>query len=89
MSEWKDPVVEEIHSLREQYVSQLKHDLDAIFEDIQKRQVTKQVTPSTARKKSLRGSLKHHANPTLMEQERDAWQASAGEKHLNKRIQRT
>ena len=32
------------------------------------------------RKKSLRGSLRHYANPALMDQEQGAWQTSAGEK---------
>lgn len=35
---WQDPIVKETRALREQYASQFKHDLDAIFEDIQKRQ---------------------------------------------------
>lgn len=32
-------------------------------------------------KKSLRGCLKHYANPDLMSQEQDVWQSTAGEKH--------
>jgi hypothetical protein len=35
---WKDPVVEETRKLREQYASRLNHDIDAIYEDIQRRQ---------------------------------------------------
>jgi hypothetical protein len=35
---WKDPIVEETRQLREHYASQFHHDVDAIFEDIQKRQ---------------------------------------------------
>jgi hypothetical protein len=35
---WKDPVVEETRKLREQYASKFKHDVDAIFDDIQRRQ---------------------------------------------------
>jgi hypothetical protein len=35
---WKDPLVEEIRKLRDQYASQHNHDIDAIFEDIQQRQ---------------------------------------------------
>jgi hypothetical protein len=35
---WKDPVVEETRKLREQYASNLNHDIDAIYEDIQQRQ---------------------------------------------------
>jgi len=36
---WKDPIVEETRKLREEYATKHKHDVDAIFEDIQKRQV--------------------------------------------------
>lgn len=32
-------------------------------------------------KKSLRGSLKSYANPELIAQEHEDWQAAAGEKH--------
>lgn len=35
----KDPVVEETRKLREQYAKTLNHDIDAIFDDIQKRQI--------------------------------------------------
>ena len=35
---WRDPIVEETRKLREQYAGQFHHDVDAIFEDIQKRQ---------------------------------------------------
>jgi hypothetical protein len=35
---WQDPIVKETRALREQYVSKFKHDADAIFEDILKRQ---------------------------------------------------
>jgi hypothetical protein len=35
---YRDPIVEETRRLREEYASQFKHDLDAIFQDIQKRQ---------------------------------------------------
>ena len=41
----------------------------------------KQAMQPSTRKKSLRGSLKRYANPALMEQEQDAWQASVGEKY--------
>jgi len=39
---WKDPVIEETRKLREQYASKHNHDIDAIFDDIQKRQVKSQ-----------------------------------------------
>ena len=35
---WKDPVVEEIRKIREQYANKFNHDIDAIYEDIQRRQ---------------------------------------------------
>lgn len=35
---WKDPIVEETRKLREQYACKLKHDFDAIFDDVQQRQ---------------------------------------------------
>lgn len=41
----------------------------------------RQVMQPVMRKKSLRGCLKRYANPDLMAQEQDAWQAAAGEKH--------
>ena len=45
---WQDPVVKETRKLREKYAAQLRHDPDAIFLDIQKRQ-----TASTAKFVSL------------------------------------
>ena len=38
-------------------------------------------TPAPVQKKSLRGALKHYANPELMAKEQDAWQEAASEKH--------
>ena len=35
---WKDPVVEETRKLREQYAIKFNHNIDAIYEDIQRRQ---------------------------------------------------
>ena len=35
---WKDPVVTETRSLREQYANQFDHNADAIFQDILLRQ---------------------------------------------------
>ena len=37
---WKDPIVTETRSLREQYASQFGHNADAIFQDILLRQAT-------------------------------------------------
>lgn len=34
----RDPIVEKTRKLREQYAAQLRHDTDAIFDDIVKRQ---------------------------------------------------
>ncbi|MBT4138376.1 MAG: hypothetical protein HOE48_10685 [Candidatus Latescibacteria bacterium] len=36
---WKDPIVEETRKLREEYAAKFNHDIDAIYEDIQKRQI--------------------------------------------------
>jgi hypothetical protein len=36
---WKDPIVTETRSLREQYANQFGHNADAIFQDILRRQV--------------------------------------------------
>jgi hypothetical protein len=35
---WKDPIVTETRSLREQYANQFSHKADAIFQDILRRQ---------------------------------------------------
>lgn len=35
---WQDPVVKKTRELRDQYASKFKHDTDAIFDDILKRQ---------------------------------------------------
>jgi len=50
----KDPIVEEIRKLREQYASQFNHDIDAIYDDIQQRQVQsgKKLVSLPARKPS-------------------------------------
>ena len=34
----KDPIIEELHKLREQHARKFNYDLDAIFRDIQERQ---------------------------------------------------
>ncbi len=49
---WQDPMVKETRELREEYASQFNHDLDAIFEDIRKRQsqTTRKVLSLPARK---------------------------------------
>lgn len=36
---WKDPIVEETRKLRDEYARQLNYDIDAIFEDITRRQI--------------------------------------------------
>ncbi len=35
---WKDPIITETRQLREQYASQFAHNVDAIFQDILRRQ---------------------------------------------------
>lgn len=42
---WKDPIVEETRQFREEYAAQLNHDMDAIYEDIQRRQTQSSIKP--------------------------------------------
>ena len=35
---WEDPIVEEIRRYREEYAARFNHDLQAIFEDLEKQQ---------------------------------------------------
>lgn len=35
---WEDPIVKEIRKWREEYAAEFEFDVDAIFEDIQRRQ---------------------------------------------------
>lgn len=35
---WRDPIVEEIRQLRQQYAAQFNHDLKAICQDLRERQ---------------------------------------------------
>jgi hypothetical protein len=35
---WKDEIVEEIYQIREAYAKSLNYDLDAIFEDLRKKE---------------------------------------------------
>jgi hypothetical protein len=35
---WKDEIVEEIHRIREEYAKSFSYDLNAIFEDLRKKQ---------------------------------------------------
>ena len=35
---WRDPIVEEIHRIREEHAARFNYDLDAIFRDLEKRQ---------------------------------------------------
>jgi hypothetical protein len=35
---WKDEIIEEIHQIREAYAKSLNYDLDAIFEDLRKKE---------------------------------------------------
>jgi hypothetical protein len=35
---WEDEIVEEIHQIREAYAKSFNYDLDAIFEDLRKKQ---------------------------------------------------
>ncbi len=35
---WKDEIVEEVHRVREEYAAKFDHDLDAMYEDIKRRE---------------------------------------------------
>ncbi len=39
----KDPIVEEVRKIRDEYARQFDYDLDAIFRDLQEKQSGKQV----------------------------------------------
>jgi hypothetical protein len=51
---WQDPIVEETRKMRDQYASQFNYDMDAIYQDIQRRQVksNKKLVSLPARKPS-------------------------------------
>jgi hypothetical protein len=51
---WKDEIVEEIHQIREAYAKSFNYDLDAIFEDLRKKEAEsgKEVV-SLSRKRGL------------------------------------
>ena len=36
---WQDEIVEEIHRIRQEYAQSFNYDLDAIFKDLQKKEV--------------------------------------------------
>lgn len=56
---WQDPIVQETRSLREQYAKQFNYNIDAIFEDIVKRQVlsAKKLASFPARKPNQKVKL--------------------------------
>jgi len=35
---WKDPIIEELHKIREEHAKKFNYDLKAIFEDLKKAQ---------------------------------------------------
>ena len=35
---WEDPIVKEIHKIREEYANAFNYDIDAIFNDLQKQE---------------------------------------------------
>lgn len=35
---WKDEIVEEVHRVREEYAAKFHHDIDAMYEDIKRRE---------------------------------------------------
>jgi hypothetical protein len=38
---YKDPILEEIHKYREEYAKSFNYDLNAIFEDLRKKQIAR------------------------------------------------
>ena len=42
---WEDPIVKETRRLRDQYSSKLNHDIDAIYEDLKRRQAQSSKKP--------------------------------------------
>lgn len=36
---WRDPIVEEIHRIRDEHAKKFNHDLHAMFEDIRREQM--------------------------------------------------
>jgi hypothetical protein len=56
---WQDPIVKETRELRKKYSSKFKHDADAIFEDILKRQKNSQRERASfpARKPNFKGKV--------------------------------
>jgi predicted DNA-binding transcriptional regulator YafY len=51
---WQDPIIKETRELRNQYAAHFNHDLDAIFEDIKKRQaISKRKQVSFSHRKAI------------------------------------
>jgi hypothetical protein len=52
---WKDEIVEEIHQIREAYAKSFNYDLDAIFEDLRKKEAESgREVVSLSRKRGLK-----------------------------------
>ena len=65
---WKDEIVEEIHQIREAYAKSFNYDLNAIFEDLRKKQAERgREVVTLSRKRGLKsrwsgGTLDSEAN---------------------------
>lgn len=52
---WKDEIVEEIHQIREAYAKSFNYDLDAIFEDLRRKEAESgREVVSLSRKRGLK-----------------------------------
>ncbi|AFY60669.1 hypothetical protein [Synechococcus sp. PCC 6312] len=52
---WQDEIVEEIHQIREAYAKSFNYDLDAIFEDLRKKEAASgREVVSLSRKRGLK-----------------------------------
>jgi hypothetical protein len=60
---WKDEIVEEIHQIREAYAKSFDYDLDAIFEDLRKKEAESgRAVVSLSRQPGLTARWSGHAS---------------------------
>jgi hypothetical protein len=63
---WEDPIVAEVHRTREMLAAKFNFDIDAIFADMQKRQVElgdRLVSPKTQAEPTPEADRGHHSGP--------------------------
>ena len=72
---WKDPIVEATRELREEYAAKLNHDIDAIFDDVQKRQAQapRKSAPASQLTQILPLDTKHHSGILAVAEELPEW----------------